>query len=227
MFSTMINMPIWAAVLVAIFYGLMGALITVLMYRKNYKDISATMESLADAYDDLDAEYDRLLSFYTSHSNSDIPSCLYVPKVFDLKDHPTMVDVSFALRFKRGEDIGKLINLIEENYRSDQIVTMRDILDFCYCPSCADDVYFGWKVSDILEQYRCIQEIDDDPDSYWRMKLPTPHVIDPDLFPYPVEIVFYDPEDFLKRYEDEHKEEPMTPPSESGVVMVPLIGEAK
>lgn len=206
MFLTPINMPIWAAVLVAIFYGLMGALITVLVYRKNYKDLSATMQSLADAYDDLDAEYDRLLSFYSSYSSRNAP-WFYVPRIFDPKDRPTLVDTSFALRFKRGEDIGKLINLIEENYRSDQIVTMRDILDFCYCPSCADDVYFGWKVSDILEQYRCIQEKDNDPDSYWRMKLPTPHVIDPDLFPYPVEIVFYDPEDFLKRYEAEHKEE--------------------
>lgn len=213
MFSTMINMPIWAAVLVAIFYGLMGALITVLVYRKNYKEISDTMQSLADAYDDLDAEYDRLLSFYTSHSDSGIPSCLYVPKVFDVDDQPVMmVDTSFALRFKHGEDIGKLINLIEENYRLDQEVTMRDILDFCYCPSCADDAFFGWKSSDILEQYRCIQEKDNDPDSYWRMKLPTPHIINPDLFKHPVEIVFYDPEDFLKRYEAEHKEAPTTPP---------------
>ena len=209
MFLTPINMPVWVAVLVAIFYGLMGALIGVSVYKKR---LSVDMESLAEAFDNLEEEYDRLLSFYSSYSNGDTPAWLYVPKVFDLKDRPMMVDVSFALRFKRGEDIGKLINLIEENYRQNQEVTMRDILDFCYCPSCADDVYFGWKASDILEQYRCIQEKDNDPDSYWRMKLPTPHVIDPDLFPYPVEIVFYDPEDFLKRYEAEHKEESSTPP---------------
>ena len=208
MFLTPINMPVWVAVLVAIFYGLMGALIGVSVYKKR---LSVDMESLAEAFDNLEEEYDKLLSFYSSYSNGDTPAWLYVPKVFDLKDQPMMVDVSFALRFKRGEDIGKLINLIEENYRQNQEVTMRDILDFCYCPSCADDVYFGWKVSDILEQYRCIQEKDNDPDSYWRMKLPKPHVIDPDLFPYPVEIVFYDPEDFFKRYEAEHKEESSIP----------------
>lgn len=122
MFSTMINMPIWVAVLVAIFYGLMGAFMGVSIYRKKN---SADMESLAEAYDDLEEEYSKLFALYR----------------------------------------------------------------------------------DILEQYRCIQEKDNEPDSYWRMKLPTPHVIDPDLFPYPVEIVFYDPEDFLKRYEAEHKEE--------------------
>lgn len=213
MFLTPISMPIWTAVLLAIFYGLMGALICVSIYRKKY---GSTLQSLAEAYDDLDAEYDRLLSFYCNRDISiatdpNFQPWFYVPRIFDAKDRPTLIDTSFALRFKHGEDIGKLINLIEENYRPDQIVTMRDILDFCYCPSCADDDCFGWTVSDILEQYRCIQEIDNDPDSYWRMKLPTPHVIDPDLFPYPVEIVFYDPEDFLKRYEAEHKEESSIP----------------
>lgn len=203
MFSTPISMPIWTAILAVIFYGLMGALICVFIYRKKYE---ADFESLADAYDDLEAEYDRLLSFYSSFPIGDTPKWLYVPKIFDAKDRPTLIDTSFALRFKHGEDIGKLINLIEENYRPDQVVTMRDILDFCYCPSCADDDFFGWKVSDILEQYRCIQEIDNDPDSYWRMKLPAPHIIDPDLFPYPVEIVFYDPEKFFEKYEEEHKE---------------------
>lgn len=202
MFSTPINIPIWAAVLVALLYGLMGALIGVSIFRKKH---SANLESLAEAFDDLEEEYNKLFALYRDISDS-TPTCLYVPKIFDSKDQPMMIDTSFALRFKHGEDIGKLINLIEENYRPDQVVTMRDILDFCYCPSCADDVYFGWKVNDILEQYRCIQEKDNDPDSYWRMKLPDPHVIDPDLFPYPVEIVFYDPEDFLKRYEAEHKE---------------------
>lgn len=201
MLSTMINMPIWTAVLVAIFYGLMGALICVSVYRKKY---SETAQTLADAYDDLVKEYSEL------YSSSENKPWLCVQNIFDLKDRPIMVDVSFALRFKRGEDIGKLINLIEENYCADQIVTMRDILDFCYCPSCANDVYFGWKVCDILEQYRCIQEKDYDPNSYWRMKLPGPHVIEPDLFPYPVEIIFYDPEDFLSKYEAEHKEEPST-----------------
>lgn len=203
MFSTPISMPIWTAILAVIFYGLMGALICVFIYRKKYE---SDFESLADAYDDLESEYDRLLSFYSSFPIGDIPKWLYVPKIFDAKDQPTLIDTSFALRFKHGEDIGKLINLIEENYRLDQVVTMRDILDFCYCPSCADDDFFGWKVSDILEQYRCIQEIDNDPDSYWRMKLPTPHIIDQDLFPYPVEIVFYDPEKFFEKYEAEHKE---------------------
>lgn len=204
MFSTPINIPIWAAVLVALLYGLMGALIGVSIFRKKH---SANLESLAEAFDDLEEEYNKLFALYRDISDS-TPRLtgLYVPKIFDSKDQPMMIDTSFALRFKHGEDIGKLINLIEENYRPDQIVTMRDILDFCYCPSCVDDVYFGWKVSDILEQYRCIQEKDNDPNSYWRMKLPTPHVIDPDLFPYPIEIVFYDPEDFLKRYEAEHKE---------------------
>lgn len=204
MFSTPINIPIWAAVLVALLYGLIGALIGVSIFRKKH---SANLESLAEAFDDLEEEYNKLFALYRDISDSTPRlTWLYVPKIFDSKDQPMMIDTSFALRFKHGEDIGKLINLIEENYRPDQVVTMRDILDFCYCPSCADDVYFGWKVSDILEQYRCIQEKDNDPDSYWRMKLPTPHVIDPDLFPYPVEIVFYDPEDFLKRYEAEHKE---------------------
>lgn len=209
MFSTPISMPIWTAILAVIFYGLMGALICVFIYRKKYE---SDFESLADAYDDLESEYDRLLSFYSSFPIGDTPKWLYVPKIFDAKDQPTLIDTSFALRFKHGEDIGKLINLIEENYRLDQVVTMRDILDFCYCPSCADDDFFGWKVSDILEQYRCIQEIDNDPDSYWRMKLPTPHIIDPDLFQYPVEIVFYDPEKFFEKYEAEHKETPTTPP---------------
>ena len=204
MFSTPINIPIWAAVLVALLYGLMGSLIGVSIFRKKH---SANLESLAEAFDDLEEEYNKLFAHYHDLSGSTSRlTWLYVPKVFDLKDQPMMVDTSFALRFTSGEDIGKLINLIEENYRPDQVVTMRDILDLCYCPSCADDVYFGWKASDILEQYRCIQEIDNDPNSYWRMKLPDPHVIDPDLFPYPVEIVFYDPEDFLKRYEAEHKE---------------------
>jgi len=227
MFLTPINMPVWVAVLVAIFYGLMGALIGVSIYRKRH---SADMELLAQAYDDLDADYDRLLSFYISSKNlfGDTPSWLYVPKVFNVNDQPvTMVDTSFALRFKHGEDIGKLINFIEENYKVDEDVTMRDILDLCYCPSCSEDAFFGWKSSDILEQYRCIQEKDNDPGSYWRMKLPTPHVINPDLFQDPIDIVFYDPEDFFKRYEAEHKEEPSTPTSEAGVVMVPLIGEAK
>ena len=213
MFLTTINMPVWAAVLLGIFYGLMGALIGVSIFRKKH---SSDMESLIEAYEDLDAECDRLLSFYIYSKDlfGDTPSWLYVPyvpKVFNVNDQPvTMVDTSFALRFKHGEDIGKLINLIEENYRPDQDVTMRDILDFCYCPSCSEDAFFGWKSSDILEQYRCIQEKDNDPDSYWRMKLPTPHVINPDLFQDPIDIVFYDPEDFFKRYEAEHKEEPST-----------------
>lgn len=203
MFLTPINVPVWVAFLAAIFYGLMGALIGVSISRKKHL---ADMESLGKAYDDLDAQYDKLLSFYTSHSNNNTPIWLYVPKVFDLEDPAVMmVDTSFALRFSHVEDIEKLINLIEENYRLDEDVPMRDILDFCYCPSCSDDVFFGWKASDILEQYRCIQEKDDDPNSYWRLKLPKPHVIDPDLFPYPVDITFYDPEDFFKRYEAEHK----------------------
>lgn len=204
MFLTQINMPVWAAVLLGIFYGLMGALIGVSIFSKKHV---ANLESLAEAFDDLEEEYNKLFALYRDISDS-TPTWLYVPKIFDPKDEPIMVDTSFALRFKHGEDIGKLINLIEETYRSDQEVTMRDILDFCYCPSCAEDIYFGWKASDILEQYRCIQEKDNDPDSYWRMKLPTPHVIDPDLFPHPVEIIFYDPEDFLKKYEELHKEEP-------------------
>ena len=204
MFLTPINIPVVVAFLAAIFYGLMGALISVSVYRKKHM---ADMESLGKAYDDLDAQYDKLLSFYTSHSNNDTPIWLYVPKVFDLEDQAVMmVDTSFALRFSHVEDIEKLIKLIEENYKLDEEVTMRDILDLCYCPSCADDVFFGWKASDILEQYRCIQENDNDPNSYWRMKLPDPHVINPDLFPYPIDIVFYDPEDFFKRYTAEHKE---------------------
>ena len=145
MFLTPINIPVWAAFLAAIFYGLMGALIGVSVYRKKYL---ADMESLGKAYDDLDAQYNKLLSFYTSHSNNNTPIWLYVPKVFDLEDPAVMmVDTSFALRFSHVEDIEKLIRLIEENYKLDEEVTMRDILDFCYCPSCSDDAFFGLAMS--------------------------------------------------------------------------------
>lgn len=210
MFLTPLSLPLWAIIILAIVYGLAGAAIGVMIFRKTHYE---ELHELAVAYDDLDEEYNSLLDLYRHMADDEEhPSYLYVRKVFDLSDKPDMLDTSFAMRFKRGEDIGKLINLIEENYRSDGVISMRDILDFCYLPSLPDDVFFGWKVSDILEQYRCIQEEDDNPDCYWRLKLPTPHVLDPDLFPYPTEITFYDPEYFWTKYVAKHEKDSTTPP---------------
>ena len=187
MFTTPINLPLWAFILLALVYGLAGAGITSRLMSKTFK---VTCDQLSEAYTQLNDDYSALFKLYKSHEDKR-PTLL--ARVFDVDSRPSLIDTSFAIRFKSAEECEKLINMIEESFGPTRPVSMRDILDLCNLPSIADDGYFGWTEEEIYSEACIIQEMDED-GGMFRIQFPEPHILEPDLFPYKVEIAFYDPE---------------------------------
>lgn len=187
MFTTPISLPLWVFILLAIVYGLAGAAITSRLMSKSFRE---TCDHLSEAYEQLNEDYSALFKLYKAHDEG---KYMFFARVFDVDDRPNLIDTSFAIRFKSAEECEKLLNLLAESFSLNHPVSMRDILDLCNLPSIADDGYFGWTEAEIHEQARVVQEMADD-GGMFRIKFPEPHILEPDLFPYKVEIAFYDPE---------------------------------
>lgn len=187
MFTTSVSLPVWVFILLAIVYGLIGAAIASRLMSKSFKE---NFDHLGEAYEQLNEDYSKLFKLYKAHYEG---RYMFFARVFDVDDRPNLLDTSFAILFKSAEECEKLLGLIEESFSEKHPVSMRDILDLCNLPSFADDGYFGWTAAEIHEQARIVQEMEED-GGMFRIKFPEPHILEPDLFPYKVEINFYDPE---------------------------------
>jgi hypothetical protein len=187
MFITPISLPLWVCILLAIAYGLAGAAIASRLMSKSFRK---DFDNLSEAYTQLNEDYSALFKLYKAHDEG---KYMFFARVFDVDDRPNFINTSFAIRFKSAEECEKLLSLIEEAFSETHPVSMRNILDLCNLPSLADDVYFGWTEAEIREQAHIVQEMEDD-GGMFRIMFPEPHILDPELFPYKVEIAFYDPE---------------------------------
>ena len=192
MFATSISLPIWVFILLAIVYGLSGAAMASIIMSKSFK---GTCNYLSEAYTQLNEDYSALFKLYKAHHEG---KYMFFARVFDVDTRPNLIDTSFAIRFKSAEECEKLLGLIEESFSANHPISMRDLLDLCNLPSIADDGYFGWTESEIHEQAMIVQEMEEN-GGMFRIKFPEPHIFEPDLFPYKVEIAFYDPEGNMQK----------------------------
>ena len=192
MFTTSISLPIWAFMLLAIIYGLSGAAMASAIMSKSFR---GTCDHLSEAYTQLNEDYSALFELYKAHDEG---KHMFLARVFDVDNRPNLIDTSFAIRFKSAEECEKLLNLIQESFSANHPISMRDLLDLCNLPSIADDGYFGWTENEIHEQAMIVQEMEEN-GGMFRIKFPEPHIFEPDLFPYKVEIAFYDPEGDMQK----------------------------